>query len=323
MGTLEAAQARVLASTPRDEPTISFRWRSILDGLTVLLAIASIFFAYVQKLDSRELKNTTETLVRSATTGYIAEFPQSIPAITRIAQGTCSELSIMADLPGYGQYSAPEAFYSYMHAIIDLRHISVKNNLDAGHCVGRSVQSKGELGDKTKVRLLLFSPDEREVYLKKQLNLDLLRGDLSNRADSSGRDKIVNFLNANQDLLHEKPEEILKKLQAGSGYEEFIGVILATQRDAEKEFKKAGVEIRYIRQPSIMRVWIGDKEEAAFSFDHSSETEIAFQTRDAKLLDNFTQIFQQHWDDSVCYEDYWSAKDKNATIRMDQIRGCH
>jgi len=145
MGSLEAAQARILATMPHEKASIRIRLRPILDGVTVLLAIASIIFAYVQKLDSRDLKNKTELLLGSVTTGYIAEFPQSIPAITKIVQGTCSDLSIMADVPGYGQYSAPDAFYWYMHSIIDLKHRTVKNNHDSGRCIGKRFESNSRV----------------------------------------------------------------------------------------------------------------------------------------------------------------------------------
>lgn len=90
--------------------------------------------------------------------------------------------------------------------------------------------------------------------------------------------------------------------------------------DEERELKKAGVEMRYTREPSIMRVWLQDSEAAAFSFDHSSETEIAFQTRDPKLLSNFKQIFKQQWDAAVSYSDYWKAKGTNSTARVDGVK---
>ena len=49
MGSVEAAQARILATTPHGNINIQFRWRPFLDGITVLLAVASIVFAYVPK----------------------------------------------------------------------------------------------------------------------------------------------------------------------------------------------------------------------------------------------------------------------------------
>lgn len=310
MGTVEAAQARILATTPHARMKIRLQLRPLLDGVTVLLAVASIIFAYVQKMDSRELKNKTEFLLGSVTTGYIAEFPESIPVITKIIQGTCADLSVMADLPGYGQYSAPDEFYSYMHSIIGLRHTTLGNNRDANRCVGKSDSSGRNLEEKPTVRLLLFSPEQREASLRQQLTRASLMKALSDRSDTSTQNKVVTFLKTNRDLLHDRPEEFVKKLQVGDGYEEFIALHLATQRDVEKQFQKAGVEIRYARESSIMRMWIEDADGAAFSFDHSSETEIAFQTRDAKLLENFRQIFEQHWGGAVPYEDYWSAKEK-------------
>jgi hypothetical protein len=126
----------------------------------------------------------------------------------------------------------------------------------------------------------------------------------------------INFFKSNRGLLQEDPGNFLAKVKDGSGYEQFIGLLLADFEDQEKELRKAGVEMRYMREPSIMRVWLQDAEAAAFSFDHSSETEIAFQTRDPKLLSNFEEIFEQKWNASVGYADYWNAKDKNPTAKV-------
>lgn len=245
----------------------------------------------------------------SVTTGYINEFPASIPRITEIIQHTCSHLSIMADLPGYGLYSDPDAFDSYRLAIETLRHRTVQKNLDDGYCVGKSFDSSGELTKvRPGVRLIMFSPEEQQTLLRRQLTRDGLMKALADPKDSTTRTKLTNFVTANSGLLHEKAEEFIKRVHAGTGYEEFIQLMLTAQRDAEKDFKKAGIEIRYAPQSSIMRMWIQDAEEAAFSFDHSSETEIAFKTRDAKLLQNFSQIFEQHWKSAIAYDDYWNAK---------------
>jgi hypothetical protein len=322
--SLEAAQASALARTRaerisnhqhNDKPL-----RPMVDIVTIVLAIASIAFAYKQKLDSSDLKDKTEILLDSASTRYVAEFPHSIPVITSIVQGTCSDLSVMIDVPGYGEYSDPQAFYSYMHSILDLRHRTVKDDLDAGRCVGKTLEKNKDLARVPTVHLLLFSPDEREVSLRKQLTKDVLAKSLG---DPTGRDVFINFFNSNPDLLHENPQEFLEKVKAGRGYEQFIDILLADLRDHEKELRKAGVEIRYTREPFIMRVWMQDASEAAFSFDHSSETEIAFQTHDSKLLDNFKQIFEQQWSRSVCYRDYWNAKENNARVKIYDIKnGC-
>jgi hypothetical protein len=172
--SLEAAQASVLARTKPEKSTNHKPLRPMVDIVTIVLAIASIAFAYKQKLDSSELKDKTVLLLNTASTRYVAEFPHSIPVITNIVQGTCSDLSVMIDVPGYGEYSDPQAFYSYMHSILDLRHRTVKDNLDAGRCVGKTSERGKDLGRVPTVHLLLFSPDEREISLRKQLTQDVL-----------------------------------------------------------------------------------------------------------------------------------------------------
>jgi hypothetical protein len=172
-----------------------------------------------------------------------------------------------------------------MHSIIALRHTIVKNNLDAGHCVGKSVSRSSGTTERPRLRLLLFSPEEREANFRRQITMASLENSVSDSGDPSAKMRLIAFLNTNADLLHGSPTEFIGKLRTGTGYDQFIQLLLAAEHETEKEFKKAGVEIRYARQSSIMRIWIGDSEEAAFSFDHSSETGIAFRTRDSKLLD--------------------------------------
>jgi hypothetical protein len=322
MGSLEAAQASILARTKPGQGTLRIPLRPAVDIVTIALAIASIAFAYLQKVDSAKLKSDTKLLMGSATTGYVAEFPYSIPVITKIVQGACGELSVMADVPGYGQYSAPEAFYWYMHAFLDLRHRTIKNNFDAGRCVGKTLGHGNDLTQAPTIRLLLFTPEDREASLRRQLSPESLVRDLNDPKDPAARNKFMTFFNDNPEMLQEKPEEFLKTVQAGNGYEEFVRVLLDNHKEHEQALKKAGIQIRYARQPFIMRVWIQDAEQAAFSFDHSSETEIAFQARDAKLLDNFKQIFQQQWGSGVCYTDYWNARETNPKINMASMKDC-
>jgi hypothetical protein len=317
--SLEAAQASVLARTPRTSPERSDDHKTLrptVDVVTIVLAIASVAFAYKQKLDSSDLEVKTLAILNSTSTGYVAEFPRSIPVITNIVQGACSDLSVMIDVPGYGEYSDPQAFYSYMHSILDLRHRSVEDNFKAGHCVGKTLEKGRDLAGAPNVRLLLFSPEDREAALRKQLTKDALAKSL---ADPSGRALFINFFKSNPSMLQEDPANFLAKVKDGSGYEQFISLLLTDFADQEKELRKAGVEMRYTREPSIMRVWLQDAEAAAFSFDHSSETEIAFQTRDPKLLNNFKEIFEQKWNASVGYADYWNAKVKNPTAKVNGV----
>ncbi|HEX8817026.1 MAG TPA: hypothetical protein VF753_16135 [Terriglobales bacterium] len=224
----------------------------------------------------------------------------------------------MIDVPGYGEYSDPQAFYTYMHAILDLRHRTVQDNKNAGYCVGKNLERDADLTRAPDVRLLLFSPEDREVVLRRLLTKDVLA---KNLVELTGRALFMNFFKCNPALLQEPPEAFLEKVKAGTGYEQFIGILLADFEDQERELKKAGVEMKYTREPSIMRVWLQDSAAAAFSFDHSSETEIAFQTRDPKLLANFEQIFKQQWGAAVSYAEYWNAKGKNSTAKVNGLKG--
>jgi hypothetical protein len=105
--SLEAAQASVLAKTRSDGNSSHRSLRPMVDIVTVVLAIASIAFAYQQKLDSSDLEKRTAELEKQAvaildstSTGYVADFPHSIPVITKVVQGACADLDIIIDVPG-------------------------------------------------------------------------------------------------------------------------------------------------------------------------------------------------------------------------------
>jgi hypothetical protein len=321
MGSIEAAQARILATRSHEGPNVRIRLRGLLDGLTVVLAVTSIIFAYVQKMDSNELKNKTELLLGSASTSFVDQFPNSIPTITNMMQDTCADLNIMTDVPGYGEYSASESFYWYMREILDLRHRTIKANRDAKRCIGKSVD-QSRLLQAPAVRLLLFEPRDREVSLRQQFPPEVFERELVDPKQASTQETFLTFFKSNPDLLKETPEEFLQRVQAGTGYEDFIHAVLSAHHEHEEALRKAGVSVRYAREPFTTRVWIQDAQQAAFSFDHSSATEIAFQTRDSKLLENFDQIFEQQWSTAVCYDDYWNAKKKNPGIPMAEMKDC-
>lgn len=322
--SLEAAQASVLAKTRSDRGSSRKSLRPTIDIVTIILAIASIAFAYKQKLDSSDLEKKTAELeinvsdiLGATSTGYVANFPHSIPVITKVVQGACTDLDIMIDVPGYGEYSDPQAFYSYMHSILDLRHRSIQDDKNAGYCVGKNLEKDADLTRSPNVRLLLFSPEQRKLAVRKQLTKDVLARSL---AEATGRAMFINFFQRNPALLQEPAENFLERVKGGSGYEQFVAILLADFEDQERELKKAGVEMRYTRDPYIMRIWLQDSEAAAFSFDHSNEEEIAFQTRDPKLLNNFKQIFKQQWDAAISYADYWNGKEKTSTARVNGVQ---
>ncbi len=85
------------------------------------------------------------------------------------------------------------------------------------------------------------------------------------------------------------------QVQAGSGYDRFIDLMAQEFRVHEKDLRRAGVQLRYTSQPFVMRLGIKDQDEAAFSFDHSAKTEIAFRTRDANLLKDFCMTCDEQW----------------------------
>jgi len=304
------------------------RLRRYLDPVTLILAVLAIAFAVFQFLDSRHLKRATEGIqtqnekvlhaaqdaAENASTKYVDEFPKNIPFIRDLVQGTCEHLDILADVPGYGMYSAPGDFQDYYTALLRARRTTVGKNAQDGKCAGKSRRTIGA-DDHPQVRLLLFLPTDRDCSLRKQFKEEAFESGL--RTDEGERSKFLAFADQHQDMLRgTDARAYMGKVASGNEYQSFISYLLRLHRKVEDDLHDAGIEIRYARKPLVyMRIWKQDSAYAIFSFDHwpagSTETELAFSSRAQELVTNFGNIIDDHWgQDTIGYNEY---RNKNPT----------
>jgi len=95
--------------------------KEALERLTFALAIAAIIFALWQFRDSRRQEARMEILAKEMSTHFVGVFPKNLKAIDEAVAHADRSLDIMADFLGYGHYSAPEEFRTYLRALEDLR----------------------------------------------------------------------------------------------------------------------------------------------------------------------------------------------------------
>jgi hypothetical protein len=312
------------------------RW---LDITTLTLAILGIGFAIWQFWDSRQLRSDTQTILNNATTRYVAEFPDNIPEITYLVKGTCGSLKILVDVPGYGMYSDPESYIRYEEALSEAARAKIDDNFTQNRCAGTS-RPHGGTG-LASVQLLLWNPlDQDTQSIRKQFRdkpdpptADDWRKKLLIK-DSREQLKFLTFVEENRDsfknvLKDKTPAAVVafseKVASDNASYEAFIKGVEAAHAEVETRLHRNKVEIRYAKLPVIyMRIWIRDSVDSVFSFDHTptsgDETGIAFQSHDLHLLKTFDAMFEQHWQEAVCYEDYQDYMKSHPTAGVDEIR---
>ncbi len=126
--------------------------------------------------------------------------------------------------------------------------------------------------------------------------------------------QFLHFFERNPDLLDEDPKQFLERVKTGTSFEQFRRVLLTRHCVYERELRKSSIQVRYAKQQYITRLWIIDKLEAVFSFDHRSVEEIAFRSSDRDLLRNFNGIFESWWQDGVPYSVYWNLRKQSPTL---------
>jgi len=314
------------------------RLRQWLDITTLTLACLGIGFAIWQFLDSRQLRQDTQTILNYATTRYVATFPDNLPEITKLVGGTCGSLKILVDVPGYGMYSNPGNFLDYEDAVRKAARATIDQNFSEHHCLGKSRPTVGGLAN---VRLLVWNPwDQDTQSIRKQFReisepppADDWRKLLLTK-NSEERSKAFKFIDENPDIFKgvlkdRNPATIGDFLDKVASQKEFYEVFVKGLESAHSEVEKTlhanKVDIRYAKAPVIyMRLWIQDSSDSVFSFDHTptsgDETEIAFQSHDPYLLKTFDAMFEQHWTDAICYEVYWDYIRRHPAAQVDDIR---
>jgi hypothetical protein len=92
-------------------------------------------------------------------------------------------------------------------------------------------------------------------------------------------------------------KRINPNLGVPTSYDEFDNKLTQMQHYYESEFLRVGVNVRHTSERLQFYLWLEDNDDAVFSFQNSvrEEHEIAFRTRDGKLIETFTGTFSDLW----------------------------
>lgn len=288
--------------------------KKFIEILTSILAIVAIVFAIVQFSDSRHLIQKVEELLGTASTRYVDEFPQDISGIQDVMTGTCAELDIMVSIPGYAQYSKPKDFDRYKAALVAVAKSVLRDNKQAKKCLGKKLDGKLTDDSNAHVKLLLFLPDLRKAAMRDQFRKEDVLKDLA-AAGGSAQQKFIAFFTIHSRLIAPDTPEVYLNKVLKDDYDGFMNKLEFQHHVNEDEYINEGIEIKYSKEQYMFYVWLQDHQEAAFSFDNrpvnGGGKQITFRTRDEKLLDVFSSVFNQEWERAKPYDEVWKTAPKS------------
>jgi len=225
-------------------------------GLGYLLAIVAIYFATIQFLDSGKQIKRIEDIALSMTTRYIGKFPDNLPGLIDVVRAAKRELLIFADFVGYGSYSNPKEYDEFFDKLNDA-------------ACNRQV----------KVRFLVYDEKPARESLARQFP----------EVEFEKTRKSPEF----ECFFGRNPGIAKPKTPAELTHAEFLDVLRKDEEGFKTRLCNKGVEISYLPSQERLFFWMGDQEEAVFSFEDVRAGELlCFRTRDARLLQTFKYIFE-------------------------------
>jgi hypothetical protein len=250
------------------------------------IALVGLLFAWDQYRNSRKqavelvsIELAARGAVEAASTRVIGKFPTSIPVIKEAIGGTCEHLIIMADVAGYGTYSAHNASLKYLDAIEDLASNTAEEMRRDSACNG--IQMTHSSSEAVHIRMILYAPNVLRQSTPNQFKRETY-------AETMGKPSYAQF-------FHDHG------FQRASNYEEFIDDLIKSQLQYVIDLASHGVEIRFSDHRYQIYFWMHDGAEVAFSLDYQGdykgdvEQEIAFRSRDQNLTTALQQIFELEW----------------------------
>jgi hypothetical protein len=221
-----------------------------------ILASLAIGFATRQYFDAKSTRQEMVDIGESMSTRFIGAFPDNMGEIKNIVEDAETQLDIMVDYVGYGHFSSPAIFRAYLAKIHEKYHAGVKIRLIA---YGENLLTQSNASE---------FPTEQFEKLK-------------------GSVEWKDFFN-----IHCKGQT------EPSSYHEFRDLMIQRQRLYLSEARFAGIDIRTVSQELVFFVWLEDGEDAVFSFRGAglnSDREVSFRTRDGKLIETFSGLFEKIW----------------------------
>lgn len=267
-----------------------------IDLIGLVLAVIALVFAVEQFHDAKEQSNTltkvattaqqaaeaAKQAAEAASTRAIPTFPGSLADITEVVQNTCEDMDIMADVAGYGHYSATDQFVQYRLAIEKMAATPLAETRKDPDCSGLKA-SNGNGTDKVYFHVLFYAPD----VLEKILNQQFPESSFLERSKS----KIF------KEYFHRHPP-------TPQNNTEFVQAIKRENLEYARDFDRLGLEVRFCTHQLPLYLWTHDQAEAAFVFNYrdpvtGNATEIPFRTVDSKLITVFKGMFDTEWKEGV------------------------
>ena len=253
----------------------------------LLFGFVALLFAWDQYWKSREqaaelvsIELAARGAVEAASTRITGRFPTNIPGIEEVIGGTCENLVIMADIAGYGTYSAHKESLRYLDAIEDLASNTEEESRRNSVCSG--IPGTHSSSETVHIRMILYGPN-------------VLAQSTRNQFKEEQFPQTITKTNYSQ-FFHDHPD-----FQRTSNYGEFIGDLIKAQLQYVNDLAAHGVEIRFADHRYQIYLWMHDRSEVAFSLDYQGdykgdvEQEITFRSRDQNLIDALQQIFELEW----------------------------
>ena len=211
-----------------------------ISGISKNLSLISDNLSYI----STNLTDISENL----STRYVGNFPDNMNEITQLISRTKRKLTILSDVPAYGQYSNPEDFSKYSLAINEL--LLPLNNIQV-HIIS------GSKAIRTMSRSVQFRNRSFEEIEKS--------------------DKYIKYFKVFKQIAPPKTKDI-------GGFFEWID---ERNRHFEEDFKDKGAYIFEMPNEISSHIWLSDDREAIFTFYNSLQdsNEVSFYTKDKRIID--------------------------------------
>ena len=222
--------------------------RHILAVLGPLAVLSGVLGMTGRLVDSRrELR-----AVSSSSAKYIGDFPQNLKQITELVKSTQRHLVVVADYPGYANYTDPKLFDEYWKEIKAL--------------AARSAP---------KVRIDVYFYNSATADCAQQLQFAQKRSPES--ADAWKTDpRFARY------MTHRRiPENQQPRTSAALDQ-----LLLKFDEDMIRQMQDLDIRVRRVSVLLPLFIWMKDEEEAVFSFYNLGDDvrEVSLETRDAQLI---------------------------------------
>lgn len=233
-----------------------------------VLAIVAIAFACIQFTDARQQSVEMELIAKSMSTRYIGLFPKDMDDIIEVVKEAENELLIMTDCVDYGSYSNPKAFRQLLDELVNARDRAVS------------------------VRWITYDNKLAETTLQSQFK----------EAEFSDTQKSLRYRAFCEHWSGVEPRDP----NLGFTRLEFLDLLRNKCDGYKKSLSDKGVKFGSLSERLWLFFFMQDRQEAVFLFEDigAEERGLAFQTRDAKLVETFAGIFERSW----------KAVEKKATV---------